>query len=254
MPRQTNRDAIRELLGHALLTQADQHSQQHNVLLDMQQNMSFSSLSSLSSVSDLEPETATAEMAESDSSFSSFSSIPNSSSSSSDSDSDGTDFEDTEAAAISQALLALESSFLLFCKGIFDMDAFIEQSRVLFPHQVSKNSDLPLVITVFKAHDPARFRSNLRCDPSTFDFLHELIRDHEVFQNNSPIASQVPPIFQLAIYLYRMGHFGNAATPEKIAQWAGCSVGLVVKSTRRVMRAFADLHDRAVHWPSLAAR
>jgi hypothetical protein len=245
MPRQTTREAIRELLGYALLAQTEQHNQQHNTLLEMQRN---SSLSSLSSMSDL------ARLAEESDSVSSFSSISSSSSSDSDSGSgvSSVDFEEdaNEAAAISEALLTLESSFLLFCKGIFDMDNFIERTRVLFPHQVPKNSSLPLVITVFKVHDPKRFRSNLRCDPSTFDFLHELICDHEVFQNNSPLASQVPPIFQLAIYLYRMGHFGNAATPEKIGQWAGCSVGLVVKSTRRVIRAFADLHDRAVHWPS----
>jgi hypothetical protein len=220
MPQQTNRTAIRDLLGQALLIQADQHNQQHNVLLEMQWNMSFSLLSSLSSMSDLELGTG-----ESDSSFSSFSSSSSSSSSSTDSDSDldVADFnEDTEATVISQALMGLESSFRLFCEGILAMDNFIEQTRVLFPHDVSKNSNLPLVLTVFKQHDAERFRSNLRCDPSTFDFLHELICEQDVFKNNSPTASQVPPILQLAIYLYRMGHFGNGATPEKIGQWAGC--------------------------------
>src|SRR5271156_3456368 len=99
MPRQTTREAIRELLGYALLAHTEQHNQQRNTLLEMQRN---SSLSSLSSMSDL------ARLAEESDSISSFSSISSSSSSDSDSGSgvSSVDFEEdaNEAAAISEAL------------------------------------------------------------------------------------------------------------------------------------------------------
>ncbi|PPQ83037.1 hypothetical protein CVT25_005279 [Psilocybe cyanescens] len=57
---------------------------------------------------------------------------------------------------------------------------------------------------------------------------------------------------QLAIALYRFGHFGNSASVESVAQWAGCSAGTVVNSTRRVMQAFLSMHDDVIHYPSPA--
>ena len=47
------------------------------------------------------------------------------------------------------------------------------------------------------------FVQMLHIPPHAFEVLHELIKDHPVFQNNSD--------YQLAVTLYRMGHFGNAA-------------------------------------------
>jgi hypothetical protein len=60
----------------------------------------------------------------------------------------------------------------------------------------------------------------------------------------------MPISHQLAIALYRFGHFGNAASVEKVAQWAGCSVGGVVNATRCVIAAFLPLHDQAIRWPT----
>ena len=37
--------------------------------------------------------------------------------------------------------------------------------------------------------------------------------------------TQTPIPHQLAIALYRFGHFGSRASIGAIAQWAGCSVG-----------------------------
>jgi hypothetical protein len=37
---------------------------------------------------------------------------------------------------------------------------------------------------------------------------------------------------------------------EAVAQWAGCSVGAVVKATRRIMVAIIPLHDQAIRWPN----
>ncbi|KAJ7606362.1 hypothetical protein DFH06DRAFT_925653, partial [Mycena polygramma] len=105
----------------------------------------------------------------------------------------------------------------------------------------------------FKTDDPKRFRRNLRVSPETFDELVLRIEDHPVFSNNSR-NPQTPTFIQLAIALYRFGHDGNAASVDSIAQWAGVSVGLVVKCTRRVIVAFLAIHDTVIRWPTEAEK
>jgi hypothetical protein len=55
---------------------------------------------------------------------------------------------------------------------------------------------------------------------------------------------------QLAIALFRFGHFGNSASVESVAQWAGVSAGMVVNTTRRVMVAFLNHYDNIIRWPN----
>lgn len=95
-----------------------------------------------------------------------------------------------------------------------------------------------------------QFRRKVRVDPSTFDGLVEKIRGHPIFSNNSNVP-QKPVSTQLAIFLYRIGHYGNAASPEAIGHWAGVSPGTVFNCTNRVMLALLSLHDEAVHLPTL---
>lgn len=126
---------------------------------------------------------------------------------------------------------------------------FLETTRVLAPNQVHKLSQLYLVLVLFKEDDPARFRRNLRVSPKTFDAIFNKIDWHPVFLNGST-QEQMPVAEQLAITLFRFGHFGNAASVECVAQWAGCSAGMVVSATRRVIQAILTFHDEFVHWPS----
>ncbi|KDQ49002.1 hypothetical protein JAAARDRAFT_85719, partial [Jaapia argillacea MUCL 33604] len=100
---------------------------------------------------------------------------------------------------------------------------------------------------------PKRFRRNLRVSPDTFDALWDRIQHDVVFMSTGP-KEQMSVDKQLAIALYRFGHFGNAASVESVAQWAGTSAGMVVNATRRVMSAFLALHDDVIHWPSAAAK
>jgi hypothetical protein len=55
---------------------------------------------------------------------------------------------------------------------------------------------------------------------------------------------------QLAIALFRFGHFGNSTSVESVAQWAGVSAGMVVNATCHVIVAFLDLHDDVIRWPN----
>ncbi|KIJ31769.1 hypothetical protein M422DRAFT_70812 [Sphaerobolus stellatus SS14] len=124
---------------------------------------------------------------------------------------------------------------------------FILTNRVLEPNFVHKQSQLHLILVLYKEDDPKRFRRNLRASPLTFDAVLSRIIEHPVFFSQGP-KPQMPVQYQLAISLFRFGHFGNAASVESIAQWAGVSAGQVVKCTRRIMIAFASLHDKVMRW------
>ncbi|KAF8573191.1 hypothetical protein K439DRAFT_1650049 [Ramaria rubella] len=104
-------------------------------------------------------------------------------------------------------------------------------------------------IHIPKTH-PALFRSLLRVTPSTFDVSLSKIQDHPVFQSNSE-KQQIPVNQQLAVVLYRFGHYGNAASMQKVGLWAGLGYGTVDKCTRRVMKAVCDEGFRRVvmRWP-----
>jgi hypothetical protein len=122
-------------------------------------------------------------------------------------------------------------------------------TRVLQPNEVAKCSQLGLILDCFRFNDPTHFRSNLRVSPRTFNILLSLIEDNPIFhpETNAPT---LPISYQLAITLYRFGHFGNAASVKKIAQWAGCSEGAVVNATCHVIRAFLPLHNQTIRWPT----
>jgi hypothetical protein len=83
-----------------------------------------------------------------------------------------------------------------------------------------------------------------------FDLMLRLIEDHPTFLNNST-AEQVPVSYQLAIALYHFGRFGNGGSVEAVSQWAGCSVGTVVKAMWHVIVAVLPLHGQAIHWPTM---
>lgn len=125
----------------------------------------------------------------------------------------------------------------------------IEATRVIDPMpRIEKASQLHL-LDEWRAINHPNFRKKLRVEPEVFDGLHELIVNHHIFQNNSG-NPQLPVQIQLAIYLFRAGHYGNGASPEETAEWAGVAVGTVVNCTNRVMVALLSLHDTAIRYPT----
>ncbi|KAG2337323.1 hypothetical protein BDR05DRAFT_978547 [Suillus weaverae] len=85
-------------------------------------------------------------------------------------------------------------------------------------------------------HAPDKFCQKLRVSPAVFDKLIERISPHAIFYNNSN-NPQLPVPIQLAIFLNGVGHYGNAATTQDLAEWAGVSVG--------------THHDDAIHFDPL---
>jgi hypothetical protein len=125
----------------------------------------------------------------------------------------------------------------------------ISTARVLrHKRKVAKSSQIHL-LTTWRKENIEQFRRKVRVDPPTFDGILEKIRDDEIFHNNSN-CPQTPVETQLAIFLYRVGHYGNAASPEAIGHWAGVSPGTVVNATNRVMVAVLTLHDELIHLPT----
>jgi hypothetical protein len=113
---------------------------------------------------------------------------------------------------------------------------------------VKKLGQLDLYLTDYRRDHPHRFRKKLRVSPTVFDRLVELIENHDIFHNNSHVP-QHPIHIQLAIFLVRVGHYGNASAPEYVADWAGVCVGTVINATYRCLIAFLALHDEAVMMP-----
>jgi hypothetical protein len=113
---------------------------------------------------------------------------------------------------------------------------------------VNKSGQLHLYLDDFRDNHPDLFRKKLRVSPVVFDRLAELIQDHPIFHNNSNVP-QHPIHTQLAVFLVRLGHYGNASSPEYVAQWAGVCVGTVINATYRCLIAFLALHDEVVMMP-----
>jgi hypothetical protein len=105
------------------------------------------------------------------------------------------------------------------------------------------------LLTWARTHNIPMFRRKVRIIPTTFDSILNLIQDHPIFHNNSN-NSQTPIDIQLAIVLNRFGHYGNAASPADIGEWAGVSSGTVTNCTKRVAIALLSLHDYAIHLPT----
>jgi hypothetical protein len=85
----------------------------------------------------------------------------------------------------------------------------------------------------------------LRVSPPIFNIILDLIKDHPVFHNNSNVP-QTDVKFQLAITLYRLGHYGNAASVGDIARNFGYSEGAVESFTQRCFQAIESLHGAFV--------
>jgi len=112
---------------------------------------------------------------------------------------------------------------------------------------------LPLILTTYKDNEEFHhlFRQWLRVDPVTFDKILVEISSDPFFVNRSR-HPQMPVDSQLAITLYRFGHYGNAAGLQRVADWAGVGKGTVLVATRRVMTAVlrSSFKDKAIRMPT----
>jgi len=116
-------------------------------------------------------------------------------------------------------------------------------------------ANLRLLLDDWKVNRPEIFRSHLWVTPQCFDLLVSALQDDPVFHNESNFP-QMPVEEQVAIALYRFGHFGNAVSNMKVALWAGVGYGTVRLVTNRVIRAVCGERFRhsALYWPDNTAK
>ncbi|KIK17970.1 hypothetical protein PISMIDRAFT_110318, partial [Pisolithus microcarpus 441] len=92
-----------------------------------------------------------------------------------------------------------------------------------------------------------KFHCKLCVDPDVFTSLIRKLENHPIFSNNSN-NPQLPVSVQLAIFLNRVGHYGNGATMEDLAEWAGVLIGMVYNCYCWVMIVLLQLHDNVIHF------
>lgn len=125
----------------------------------------------------------------------------------------------------------------------------VERARIFHkPDQPPPRAPQLYMLVHHEEHRPHLFRQKLRVNPEIFDDILDQISDHPIFRNQSN-NPQLPVSIQLAIFLNRAGHYGNAISLEDVAQWAGVSVGSVVNCTNRVMVALLEEHDQFIFFP-----
>ena len=79
--------------------------------------------------------------------------------------------------------------------------------------------------------------------------LLELIENDSVFKNRG--RKQFAIVLQLAVTIYRLGIFGNAASIVNIAREFGISDGGIVQDiTKRVIKAILKLKNSFIWWPN----
>ena len=115
------------------------------------------------------------------------------------------------------------------------------------------NANLHLLLDSWKSSYPDIFQSYVQVTPACFDLLTATLGVNPVFHNESNIP-QMPVAEQLAIALFRFGHYGNAANIMKTALWAGVGYGTVHLATNRVIKAICgeQFRQAALHWPNEA--
>ena len=164
---------------------------------------------------------------------------------------DGSDTSSSSDTSSDEEYMPSISDMLLESLGELYTRRYLEERG-----KIDKNEDhLQLLLTNWKVNRPEIFRSYLRITPQCFDDLVTTLQDDPIFHNNSN-NQQTSVDKQVAIALYRFGHYGNAASQMKVALWAGVGYGTVSLFTSRVMAATCSNNFRhsALHWPNEEAK
>ena len=147
-------------------------------------------------------------------------------------------------------LATTSPEFIEFNNAISALHDEVSKSRTLFSHpQASCAPQLHLLEEWALTHQE-KFCHKLRMDPEVFVEIMNRISIHPIFYNNSNNPQLAVPV-QLAIFLNSIGHYGNAATPNNIVEWAGVSVGTVYNCYNHVMIAILHHHNNLMFFDPL---
>ncbi|KAG8705177.1 hypothetical protein FRC08_001788 [Ceratobasidium sp. 394] len=90
------------------------------------------------------------------------------------------------------------------------------------------------------------FKNWFRVDRDSFNTLLDLIKDDPVFVNRRGPRPQAPVKYQLGVYLIRYGNVQNVKTATLLQM----SEGSMYNYCRRVTKAFRNLRNLYVKWPT----
>ena len=147
-------------------------------------------------------------------------------------------------------LATTSPKFIEFNSAISALHDEVSRSRTLFSRPRASCAPQLHLLEEWALTHHEKFRRKLRMDPEVFVEIVNRISTHPIFYNNSNNPQLAVPV-QLAIFLNGIGHYGNAATPNDIAEWAGVSVGTVYNCYKRVMIAILHHHDNLMFFDPL---
>lgn len=144
-------------------------------------------------------------------------------------------------------------ALLMYCGDLGDIDTLLS-TRYLNPRRIiPKAPNLHLAFHYEESGDIDLFQQMLRVSPRVFRTVLHLIKDDPVFHNHSN-NDQTPVEYQLAVTLFRLGRYGNAASIMDVARNAGVSAGSVHNFTMRCLQALGALNDIAFRKPTVAEK
>src|SRR5258708_34640137 len=182
---------------------------------------------------------------DSDSDDSSSSSSTSTTSSSNSNDSSATNVSTLSSKA--EVLCALQTAWNSYFWSASCVRFFLSvilSTCVIFPHEVTKCSQLGLILLCYKEDDAPAFieisKSLLTPSTSSCPSSKTAPASRTTLQTSKwPSHLNLPsPCFGSVILV--------VASMDAVAQWAGCSTGAIINSTHCVIRAFLLLHDQAI--------
>lgn len=124
-------------------------------------------------------------------------------------------------------------------------EGFTEE-RYMHPRQPVPKSNW--AAQVLPQYSEERWRTFTRMEPTSFQFVLDLIKDNHIFTNKSNCEQDLVSS-QLKIALYKLAHDGSGSgyVPAS-GQW-GVSEGHISNCVRRVVYALFQLREKYIRWP-----
>ena len=99
------------------------------------------------------------------------------------------------------------------------------------------------------------FLEQYRMSRNSFWFIHNLIKDHEVFQKLNKFGRiQSPVMHQLAVYLFYLGNSGSGASNLQCRNMFGIGRGTTQIWRRRCCIAIGSFRSTYIKWPCINER
>ncbi len=146
----------------------------------------------------------------------------------------------------------LQSRYLFrnhVCKANQSVLDFLETMGVLEIDNSLSSSSTKSTSSVDSWIDDDDFQREFWVAWYAFIKLHQMIKDHPVFDKKQQGPPQIDTRFQLLVFLWYLGINGNGNTNHQMKLFFNCSVGVIQKTKQQVLTAVLSLKNIAIKWP-----